>query len=345
MTSERPHALQRYWELAAASVQAQALDTALELNLFEPLAQPASAAEAAHRLELHAEQTGHLLEILWSMGLLNRIEAISPDTPARYQCDPEIQRYFLQGHAEYCADAWRYRLKSLRHFSSQMLDFVRDGKPKQAPFTAAAGSNWAEAARLQIGQEQRAVTQRAALAVLAQIPQAAHVRRFLDLGGGPGWVAIALAQAHPAWTGVVCDWPETVAVAQENIAATGLTARLDVLGADLVSDTIGGNYDLIWCSSVLHFLPDMVAALEKIRLALKPGGVLVAAHGEVPEQADAASRVLPFYMPMLMLGRRVTRMGGMRDALEQAGFESVWGFDSSQFPMAPVHVLVARKPL
>jgi hypothetical protein len=46
---------------------------------------------------------------------------------------------------------------------------------------------------------------------------------------------------------------------------------------------------------------------------------------------------------MMLLGRRVTRAGELHQALQACGFADVRGFDSDRFPMAPVHVLAARK--
>ncbi|MOA55363.1 hypothetical protein D3C78_1791430 [compost metagenome] len=77
--------------------------------------------------------------------------------------------------------------------------------------------------------------------------------------------------------------------------------------------------------------------------ALAPGGQLVMAHAEIPADAHAAARVLPYYLPMLLLGRRVTRAGELARLLQDGGWLEVRGFDSGRFPMAPVHVLAARK--
>ncbi len=69
---------------------------------------------------------------------------------------------------------------------------------------------WAAAARAQIGQEQRAVSVPAALNLLQQVPEAGAMRRMLDLGGGPGWIALALLRQQPALQASVFDWPEAV---------------------------------------------------------------------------------------------------------------------------------------
>lgn len=344
------HALQPYWDLAVAPVQADALAAALELGIFEVLATPHTPAQLAATLSLHAPHTALLLELLWSMHVLERDAAdagAQADAQAqRYRCTAAALQYFCRASAAFCGDAWLYRLHALRHFATQLTNLVREGG-KAAPYSAANGVNWAAAAQQQIGQEQRAVTMRAALSVMQRVaPFAAGDTplRLLDLGGGPGWVAIALAQAHAGLRGCVFDWPETVAVAAANIAHAQLSERLETLGGDLGSDDIGGEYDLIWCSSVLHFVPDMAAALRKIHAALKPGGVFVCVQAEIAPAPDDAARVLPYYLPMRMLGRTVTRQGELAQLLRTAGWQQVEQYGASDFPMAPVQVLMARKP-
>nr|WP_314624873.1 class I SAM-dependent methyltransferase [uncultured Janthinobacterium sp.] len=343
------HALQPYWDLAVAPVQADALAAALELGIFEVLATPHTPAQLAATLSLHAPHTALLLELLWSMHVLERDAAdagAQADAQAqRYRCTAAALQYFCRASAAFCGDAWLYRLHALRHFATQLTNLVREGG-KAAPYSAANGVNWAAAAQQQIGQEQRAVTMRAALSVMQRVaPFAAGDTplRLLDLGGGPGWVAIALAQAHAGLRGWVFDWPETVAVAAANLAHAQLSERLETLGGDLDSDDIGGDYDLIWCSSVLHFVPDMAAALRKIHAALKPGGVFVCVQAEIAPAPDDAARVLPYYLPMRMLGRTVTRQGELAQLLRTAGWQQVEQYGASDFPMAPVQVLMARK--
>lgn len=338
------HALQPYWDLAYAPVQADAIAAALELGLFDALADAHSAAALAAQLTLHAPHTALLLELLWSMQLLERDLAQTEEAP-RYRCSAASAEYFCRASTAFCGDAWLYRLHAMRHFATQLTPLVRDGG-QPAPYSSANGVNWAAAAQQQIGQEQRSVTMRAALAVMERIaPFCGHATplRLLDAGGGPGWVAIALAQAHAGLSGTVFDWPETVAVASANIAHARLTPRLDTLGGDLASDDIGQDYDLIWCSSVLHFVPDMAATLLKLQSALKPGGLLVCVQAEVAAAPGEAVRVLPYYLPIRMLGRCVTQQGELAALLRAGGWQQVQQYQASDFPMAPVQVLVARR--
>ncbi|WP_095053855.1 methyltransferase [Pseudomonas sp. Irchel s3b2] len=335
-----PHPLQPYWDLTLAAVRADALRIALEWKLFNLLQVPTSALAIARQLQLDPANTGYWLEALWSMELLERDD----HQPPHYRNTAVASDYLRADAADYCGDAWAFRLRGLRHFGSQLGEQVRTGQLSgQAPNLATTIDNWTMAARLQIAQEQRAVTVEVALRLMAQVPEFPAVRRMLDLGGGPGLVAIALARDNPMLTGEVFDFAQTVNVAADNIRRAGLEQRLDVRGGDLASDPIGEGYDLIWCSSVLHFVPDMAAALAKIHAALRPGGVLVSAHAEIPADPELARRVMPYYLSMQMLGRQVTHVGGMSEALQQAGFVNIDSYPEVAFAMTPVSVLVARR--
>ena len=350
------HPLHDCWDLAASAVRAEALDTALALNLFDALAdQPLTGAELAQRLGLHAANTAHLLELLWTLGLLLPHTDSPPDpanrqVPERYALAPVARDYLVRNSPSFCGDAWRYRLTSLRGLAGRVRAHVEQGPhlPETA-FQSATGAGWAAAARAQIGQEQRAVSAKAALQIMDGLPKARQAHRLLDLGGGPGWIAIELARRHQSLTGVVFDWPETAAVAQENITACGLTERLRAQGGNLANDALFAtgedHFDLVWCSSVLHFVPDVAALLAKVMAAMAPGGLLVCVHAELPPTASAAAQVMPFYLPMRMVGRHVLVEGGTALALTNAGFIDIHQFASGSFPMSPVQVVVASKPL
>lgn len=353
MNLEQTHDLRRWWDLAVAPVQAEGLKLAIELGVLDALHDAASAEVVAQRLQLHPLGTAHLLELLWSMGVLEHGGHGGDDGKVEggrtYRLAAGVRTYLTDSSELSCAKAWLFRQRSMRSFVDALGEQVRHGpSAPKLPLAADHGpsggaAQWAAAARVQIAQEQRAVTAPAAVALMARLPEFARARRLLDLGGGPGLVAIALAERHPDLRGVVFDFPETVAVAAENIAAQGLGDRLTTLGGNLATDDIGSEHDLIWCSSVLHFVPDIEAALHKIHAALRPGGVLVAVQAELPRDRDAARSVVPWYLPLRLLGRQVTREGELAAAMARVGFERIEQFESGQFPMAVQQVVVARR--
>ncbi|MEQ9891194.1 methyltransferase domain-containing protein [Pectobacterium aroidearum] len=323
--------LETLWQLAASSVKADALHLALEQQIFDRLEDAATSEQLAAALGWQPEKTGFLLELLWSMQLLTRHHD-------GYRTDPAYSAVLCRSSSRFLGDAWRFRLTSLRQFGQGLGDGMHQPLPTQLnelPRDAA----WANAAEQQIAQEQRAITADRAEQLIASLPDFPQIRHVLDLGGGPGWVAITLALRHAQISGTVYDLPQTAAVAQRNIDAAGLSVRLSAQSGALPHE----KYDLIWSSSFLHFVEDIPAMLATLHDTLASEGTLVLAQAEIAEEADDAAPVLPFYLPMQMSGRHVTREGQLTQWLLAAGFTSVETRRHQAFPMAPLNVLIARK--
>ncbi|WP_082416147.1 MULTISPECIES: class I SAM-dependent methyltransferase [Pseudomonas] len=333
------HPLQACWDLQLGGLAADALQLALAHGLFDHLQQYLAPAQVAQALDWQAESADYFLELLWSLDLLER----HAQRPARYRNSPLADRHLRSDAAQYCGDALMFRHRVLRETGAQLDGYLRTGMPRQAPSTAQLDQGWANAARLQIAQEQRAVTCDSACALLASLPEYPRLQRLLDLGGGPGLVAIALARQLPALSGVVLEYPETAQVAADNIAAAGLGARLSARGADLNSDDIGSGYDLIWCSSVLHFVDDLPATLQRLHAALAPGGLLVCCQAEVPQARQVAAQVLPYYLHMRLQGRHVLAEGELAQLLRDSGWRGVEQVDGVRYPLTPVTAVIARK--
>ena len=329
------HALQPYWNLAGAAVGAEALRLALELDLFTGLETAADANAVARDLGLDAWATGAWLEMLWSLGCLERV---SEGAAPRYRVSPVSAWYWRPGEGD-CRRAWSNRLARLQGAAAQLEPLLRHGATPTPP----PGEAWAEGARRQIDQEQRAVTAPEAVALFREWPELAGRRHLLDLGGGPGRVALTLAQTFPDLRATVLDWPATAEVAREHIAEAGLADRVVALGGDITVCDPGQGYDVIWCSSVLHFVAEPEAVLRRVYQALAPGGVLICAHGERGATAPASARVLPFYLPMMLAGHFVPGPGEIGMLLKRAGFDTVERRGERDFPMAPVAVWLATK--
>lgn len=337
-----PHALQSCWGAQLAGLDADALHMALEVGMFAHLDDVIGAPQLAERLAWEPLNTGHFLELLWSMEILER--GLGADGVPVYRTQAALRPYLHPGSERYCGDALLFRHRTLRQAGAWLGSLVREGAPdSQAPDPEALQSRWAQAARLQIAQEQRAITVEVAGAILSRQPEFAQMRRMLDLGGGPGLVAIALAGLRPELSGVVFEYPAVAEVARENIERARLSGRLQARGGDLATDELGDDYDLIWCSSVLHFVSDIPATLARLHAALRPGGLLVCCHAEIGTDACRARPVLQYYLHMRMQGRQVLPGGQLATLLRKAGFASVEQMDEVRFPMAPVTVLIARK--
>ena len=99
---------------------------------------------------------------------------------------------------------------------------------------------------------------------------------ILDVGVGVGALAIAFARALPTASVVGIDiWEPSLELSRTNVAAAGLTARVEVRDQDVTTLPDTDRYDLIWFSG--PFIPKGVLgdALERCRHALKDGGWLI----------------------------------------------------------------------
>src|SRR5437899_11955531 len=122
-----------------------------------------------------------------------------------------------------------------------------------------------------------------------------RARRFLDLGGGPGSYAIALAKRYPRLEGVVVD--QTVTVARRLIRNHGLQDRLIASEGSIFTADLGSDYDAVLVSHVLHYFNEKQnrALLKQVRDSLRPGrNVLrVERFGDVRLSNQAKASVLP----------------------------------------------------
>lgn len=315
--------------LAAESVLADSVQLALQHHLFDLLATPRSAKQLAEKLGWHADPTAHLLELLWSFQLL---ECQTEGASLHYSSASTVRPYLCQDGERYMGDAWRYRLQALRGFGQQLTDMLNQPLAQYSE-QLAHDAAWAAAARGQIAQEQRALTVDTACAIAATVEHFTRPARMLDMGGGPGLVSAALAQRYPQLTGVIQDLPLTAGVAQEHLIAAGVSDRFRAVSE--LSE--GDSFDIIWCSSFLHFVADPAQTLGELYRRLKPGGVLISAHARLSQDPQQVSRVLPFFLPLLMRGKHVFHHDQMAQMLAAAGFR-IEDRGEHAFPMAPLHV-------
>lgn len=117
------------------------------------------------------------------------------------------------------------------------------------------------------------------------------VRRLMDVGGGSGAFALAVAQAYPKLDLLVFDLPDVVPGALARFEAAGQGGRLSVHGGSFRSDSLAYGADAISLIRVLYDHSDdtVRSLLSKIFDSLPPGGRLIVSEpmsgGAAPERA------------------------------------------------------------
>lgn len=110
----------------------------------------------------------------------------------------------------------------------------------------------------------------------------------LDAGCGEGAPAMTFAEAGCSVTAVDVDSP-SVEKARQLLAATPFADRVKIREENILQLPFEDNqFDLVWCSYVLHHIEDKLVAAREIRRVLKPGGRFAIREGGLPLQ------MLPF---------------------------------------------------
>jgi predicted O-methyltransferase YrrM len=277
--------------------------TANNFRIFDHLAFPGKTAELlARTISADARATGLLLNSLVAIGILEKKED-------RYRNTPVAARFLVSGPPDYQGDI-------LRHYSTLWdnwsgLDTVlKTGKPFRKVHDHES---------FILGMHNLALQK--VKKVVASL-DLKGVRHILDLGGGPGTYAMALARKGRQVT--IMDSPDTLKIARKLIRRSGLSGSVRLLPGDFTSDDLGTGYDLIFISQIFHAYAEAacISMLRKSCDALNPGGKVVVQEFLLDETRTAPLQGVLFAINMLVNtpGGRTYTPREMIAWMKKAGF-------------------------
>ena len=162
---------------------------------------------------------------------------------------------------------------------------------------------------------------------LAKRLELGDAKTLLDLGGGAGTNAIAFCAAYPQLRAVVFDLPQTLKVTERTVKEAGLEGRIRLQAGDFNADPLGGPYDVVLMSDILHYQgPEANAALVKKCFAhLKTGGCLIIKDRFLDDSGTAPAWVTAFAVHILVNTEkgRCYKVAEAANWMEAAGFQSV----------------------
>jgi cyclopropane fatty-acyl-phospholipid synthase-like methyltransferase len=161
---------------------------------------------------------------------------------------------------------------------------------------------------------------------LAKRLELGGAKTLLDLGGGAGTNAIAFCIAYPQLSAVVFDLPQTLKVTERVVKEAGLEGRIKLQGGDFNADPLGGPYDLVLMSDILHYQgPEANAVLVKKCFAhLRAGGRLIIKDRFLDESGTGPAWVTAFAVHILVNTEkgRCYKVTDAMDWMREAGFQS-----------------------
>jgi cyclopropane fatty-acyl-phospholipid synthase-like methyltransferase len=247
-----------YWET-------KILLTAVRLDVFSVLnGKPKTAAETAARVGAHEPTLVLLLNALVAMGLLMKSAGLYGNSGI---AEAHLVRHSPQyiGHLLLLHDAewnnWGHLEETIRSGKRTVDRHVFETDPD-------LGAN-VLAVLHRIGRQSGPE--------LAKRLRLEGPQRLLDLGGGAGTNAIAFCQVYPELTATVFELPVTLTLTEKTVKDAGLESRISLRGGDFNRDGLGGPYDVVLMSDILHYqtFETNLALVKKVYDHLTPGGRLV----------------------------------------------------------------------
>lgn len=272
-----------YWET-------KILLTAIRLDVFSALnGKPKSATELASKVGAHEPTLSVLLNALVAMRLLTKSGVMYANSST---ADRHLVRHSPQyiGHLLLLHDAewnnWGKLEETIRAGKRTVDRHVFETDPE-------LGAN-VLAVLHRIGQQSGPE-----LAKRLRLEGSLHL---LDLGGGAGTNAIAFCQVYPTITATVFDLPATLSVTEKTVKDAGLESRITLRGGNFNQDSLGGPYDIVLMSDILHYqtFETNQALVKKVYDHLAPGGRLVIKDRFLDETGTAPAWTTAFAVHILV---------------------------------------------
>jgi len=258
---------ERIFSTLIAYQQAEALKAAINLDIFTKIGEGAEEAGAlAKAIGASERGTRILADYMTIQGFL-----IKEGT--RYKLTAE-SGVFLDKRSPAYMGAMAGFLGAPHHRANfaNMTEIVRKGTT-----IAGEGSNlkphdefWVEFARSMGGLATPSAQFIAGLIGSAE----GKAVKVLDIAAGHGMFGLWIARMNPAAQIVALDWPNVLAVAEENAKKFGVSDRWKKIEGSAFEADYGGEYDYILLTNILHHFDHAgnVRMMKRVHAALKPGG-------------------------------------------------------------------------
>ena len=263
MTSQpiRPETIDK---LANAVYPAFAMLAGMELDLFTPLKDgPMTAEQVAQALSVRSDKLKPLLYALVAAGLVMVEEDFFSNTP-------EVDHFLVRGKDTYMGG----RHQAIRNRWDGVLktaETIRTGVPQaRTDFASMSAERTESLAR------SRETEARAAVRDLMARYDFSSYKALLDVGGGAGYLSIAIAETYPDLRATMVDLPTTTPFAQRVVSEAGCADRVQVIAADVVNESLKGSFDVAVLRSFVQVLSADQArrALRNVGQVILPGGTI-----------------------------------------------------------------------
>lgn len=249
-------------KLIFAADAAFAMLAGMQLDVFTPLkAGPKTADEIARASGVGPARLRLLLYSLVAAGLLN-------EQDGRFSNTPEADHFLVKGIPSYIGD--RHAIFSTRWaWNLKTAESIRTGRPQ-------AKLNFSNSPQEELEAFLRRINVRTVAAARALLERYdfSSTKALADVGCGGAGLALTITKAYPQMRTTAIDLPTVTPIAQKIVEENGMTDRVKVIAANVLSGVLPGSYDTVVLKGLLHVLSaeDARLAVKNIGAAVTPGG-------------------------------------------------------------------------
>jgi acetylserotonin O-methyltransferase len=327
-------------DLLEAFRRSKVMFAGIALGVFDALHDgPQSADALAARLGTDRDALGRLLDACVGLRLLARSADGYANTPAAsaYLCRDSPTR--LTGYLNYSNEVlWR--------LWANLEDAVREGTHRWPQAYGSTGPIFEQLFRTEeikreflMGMHGQGLLSSPHVVAAFDL---GRFRRFVDLGGATGHLAVAACHHYPDLRAVVFDLPAAVPLAREMIAAAGAADRVEVKAGDFFADPLPEG-DLYALGRILHDWNEnkMLRLLERVYERLPAGGALLVAEKLLDEDRSGPPWALLQSLNMLVCTEGKERtLSEYEVILQRVGFAEV----QARRTPSPLDAVLALKP-
>jgi acetylserotonin N-methyltransferase len=282
-------------------------------------AHPCGIEDIARHFGFHRRPVDVMTTLFVAMGLLERATSILQTT--------ELAREHLVSSSSWYLGPYYPNLAD-RPIARDLLEVLRTGQP--ARFAGRQDEDdWHRAMESETVAEEftAAMDRRGALtaqALAKQIDLAGH-ERLLDVAGGSGVFACALARRIPGLEASVLEKSPVDAIARRSILRRGCADRVKVIVGDMLESALPAGHDVHLFSNVLHdWDEDVVRRLLRASADALPEGGMIVIHDAFLNTRKTGPLAIAEYSVLLM---HVTQ-GRCYSAAEMEAWLAETGFSS-----------------
>lgn len=251
-------------KLRFAADAAFALLAGMQLDVFTPLqAGPKTAEDIARAIGVGPARLRLLLYSLVAAGLLT-------EQDGRFSNTPEANHFLVKGIPSYMGD--RHAIFSTRWaWNLKTAESIRAGAPQ-------AKLDFSNSPQEELEAFLRRINVRTVAAAHALLERYdfSSTKSLADVGCGAAGLALTLTKAYPQMRTTAIDLSMITPIAQKVVEEKGMTDRVKVIAANVLSGVLPGSYDTMVLKGLLHVL-----SAEDAQLAVKNTGAAVTSGGKI----------------------------------------------------------------